>query len=239
MTQKNAYAKLMKSYDNVLTARRWWSRLYMRYVWKLDDNAIAREVLQMLPDDFRGTILDVPVGTAVFTYDKYRRMKEAEIVGLDYSPEMLQLAQARLDAEQIRNVNLLQGDVGALPFPDEYFDCVLSMNGFHTFPDKEQAFAETFRVLKPGGTFCGCFYVTGQRRFPDWIVRTILNKKGLFLPPHYTLKGAKTKLHSLFGGGVVMRNERSILIFACTKPQQGDSSPCCGSAPLSFLAAMG
>lgn len=54
-----------------------------------------------------------------------------------------------------------QGDVGALPFADESFDIVLSLNGFHAFPDKEAAYRETFRVLKKGGTFCGCFYVQG------------------------------------------------------------------------------
>ena len=31
------------------------------------------------------------------------------------------------------------------------FDIVLSMNGFHAFPDKKKAFRETHRVLKPGG----------------------------------------------------------------------------------------
>ena len=36
---------------------------------------------------------------------------------------------------------------------------MLSLNGFHAFPDKEAAFRETFRVLKPGRTFYGCIYL--------------------------------------------------------------------------------
>lgn len=58
--------------------------------------------------------------------------------------------------------NLPAGDVGALPFADGAFDIVLSLNGFHAFPDKEVAYREVFRVLKPGGTFCGCFLCGGR-----------------------------------------------------------------------------
>ena len=36
--QKNAYAKLMNRYDDVLTGRRWWSWLYMHGIWHTDDN---------------------------------------------------------------------------------------------------------------------------------------------------------------------------------------------------------
>ena len=61
----------------------------------------------------------------------------------------------------LKNVTFQQGDVSALPYADGSFDAVLSLNGFHAFPDKEAAYRETCRVLKPGGTFCGCFYVEG------------------------------------------------------------------------------
>ncbi|WP_260442439.1 class I SAM-dependent methyltransferase, partial [Tannerella forsythia] len=84
------------------------------------------------------------------------RLTDAEVVGLDYSDEMLAIAGKRAATMQLRNLRLEQGDVGKLPYPDESFDCVLSMSGFQAFPDKPKAFAETFRVLKQGGLFCGC-----------------------------------------------------------------------------------
>ena len=71
MKQKNAYNRLTNHYDDVLTGRKWWSWLYMHCLWKTDDNIIAGSVLDMIPDGFEGRILDVPVGTAIFTYDKY------------------------------------------------------------------------------------------------------------------------------------------------------------------------
>lgn len=218
MTQKNSYSRLMNRYDDVMTGRKWWSWLYMHCLWKTDDNAVAREVLEMIPDNFSGTMLDVPVGTAVFTCDKYRQMTNAEITGVDYSREMLDIARSRFDKARIKHVALWQGDVGDLPFPSEHFDLVLSMNGFHVFLEKERAFAEVFRVLNPGGTFCGCFYIKGERRPADWFVRKVLDKRGLFIPPHYTRRQAEDKLRSLFGANVEIRNERSILIFKCVKP---------------------
>ena len=63
----------------------------------------------------------------------------------------------------VRNVTFVQGDVGALPFEDESFDIVLSLNGFHAFPNKDAAFRETCRVLKPGGIFYNSYNC-----FPGW-----------------------------------------------------------------------
>ena len=53
----------------------------------------------------------------------------------------------------LKNVTFRQEDVGALSYADDTFDIVLSLNGFHAFPDKEAAYRELFRVLSPGGTF--------------------------------------------------------------------------------------
>lgn len=216
--QKNAYTRITQCYDDVLTARKWWSWVYMRLIWRTNDNKIADEVLNMIPNNLQGKILDVPVGTAVFTSEKYALLSQASIVGVDYSQEMLNLAQQRKEAHKLSHLTLIQGDVGHLPFEDNSFDCILSMNGFHTFPDKEKAFSEVFRVLKPKGLFCGSFYIKGQRAIADGLVCTILNKKGLFIPPHYSLHEAQEKLHTLFGDAVEIRHHGPILTFRCTKP---------------------
>ncbi len=218
MKQNRAYAKITNRYDDVLTARKWWSRLYIKCIWKVDDNLVAKEVLEMLPDNFQGEILDVPVGTAVFTADKFRNMQKARIVGVDFSKDMLSIANERIFREKIENVWLQHGDVCNLKFENERFDAVLSMNGFHAFPtEKHRAFSETYRVLKPGGIFLGCFYIKGERCIADFIVRHILDKKGFFTPPHFTKKEAIELLKSLYGEKVEVRTRRSILIFKCVK----------------------
>ena len=68
---KKSYKFSKKFYDDALTQSKWWSRLYFRLLWGgTNDNEIARRVLDWIPDDFDGKLLDVPVGTAVFTADK-------------------------------------------------------------------------------------------------------------------------------------------------------------------------
>ena len=88
----------------------------------------------------------------------------------------------------------MQGDVGTLPFEDSSFDALLSLNGFHAFPDKEAAWKEINRVLKPGGIFCGCFYIQGEKKHTDRIVRDIYVPKGFFTPPFETKKSLAERL---------------------------------------------
>lgn len=190
---QSSYRKSKNIYDDVLTQGKWWSRLYIRLFWSgTDDNEIARKLLTLLPDDFSGSLLDVPVGTAVFTRDKYFRLKCARIACLDYSKDMLIQAEEKL--KERKDTTFIQGDVGALPFPDEAFDIVLSMNGVHAFPDKEKAYSEMHRVIKKGGAFIACFYIRGKSRITDFLVRNILSAKGWFTPPFETEESLRARL---------------------------------------------
>ena len=192
-----SYHQSQGIYDDVLTQSKWWSKLYIRLFWSgVDDNEIAEKVLSYIPKDFSGSLLDVPVGTAVFTHTRYAAMPHAEISGLDYSEDMLAQAKQKLANQQ--NVQLVQGDVGHLQFPDRSFDIVLSMNGFHAFPDKRSAFRETCRVLKHGGKFIGCCYICGESGITDTLVSKILVRKGWFTPPFDTAAMLRRRLEKVY-----------------------------------------
>ena len=151
---QNAYETSKNIYDDVLTQRNIFSKLYIKLFWSgTDDNDIARKVLSYVPDDFSGNLLDVPVGTAVFTENKWSSLKNAHITCIDYSMDMLEQARKRLGSHA--HIKCIQGDVGNLQMENESVDTVVSMNGFHAFPDKQKAFHEIWRVLKPGGNFQG------------------------------------------------------------------------------------
>lgn len=212
---QSAYKASKNIYDDVLTQGSFFSRLYIRLFWSgTDDNEIARRVISFIPEDFHGALLDVPVGTAVFTANAWRSLSDAAITCLDYSEDMLDEARARLSG--CEHVSFVQGDVGALPFENETFDIVFSMNGFHAFPNKEKAFSETARVLKPGGAFIGCFYIRGKSKITDWLVSNILSKKGWFTPPFQTEEELRRRLTQLYSR-VELDTDGSIVCFNCVK----------------------
>ena len=212
---KEAYQASKNIYDDVLTQGNFFSRLYVKIFWSgTDDNEIARKVLSYIPDDFSGTILDVPVGTAVFTERKWKSLSSARITCLDYSEDMIGQARKRLGERAY--ISCMQGDVGCLPMADASFDLVLSMNGFHAFPDKEAAYRETVRALKPGGTFCGCFYTAGEYRRTDFMIRHVYEPANFFTPPYETMPGLKARLEKMYGT-VALGHVKSIAWFVCRK----------------------
>ena len=171
---KSAYGQLGDSasfYDGMMTYSTLPGKAVCRLVWNMDGEKnleYLTRALSGIPEDFSGKLLEVPVGTGVLTMPVYKELPNAEITCLDYSADMMAAAQKRAEAAGLQNVGFLQGDVGSLPFEDESFDIVLSLNGFHAFPNKEAAYRETCRVLKKGGVFCGCFYIRGGCRRTDW-----------------------------------------------------------------------
>jgi len=212
---KSAYHASKNIYDDVLTQGNFLSRMYNRFFWSgTDDIEVANKILAHIPQDFSGKILDVPVGTAVFTERKWRTLKKAQITCLDYSTDMLEKAKGRLG--DCAHISLVQGDVRQLPFSDGEFDTVLSMNGFHAFPDKKKAFSETNRVLKTGGSFIGGFYIKGRSKRTDWLVGRILTKKGWFTPPFLTKESLCRMLGRLYSD-VECHTDGSIAYFKCTK----------------------
>ncbi len=198
-TVQSAYKFSKNFYDDAITQGKWWSRLYFKLLWGgVDDNDIARRVLAWIPDDFTGNLLDVPVGTAVFTAAKYKQMTKADITCLDYSTDMLERAEQRLQDAGITNVKTMQGDVGALPFENDAFDFVLCMNGLHVFPDKEKAYAEILRTLKPGGELLACFYIAGEQKVADWLAKTVMTRMGWFTPPFDTAADVRRRLQPYY-----------------------------------------
>ncbi len=189
---QKSYKSSQNFYDDFITHKKWWSKLYAKIIWRGVDNVkIANKLLDFIPNDFDGKLLEVPVGTGVFTYEKFNSLTKSEIFCLDYSEDMLEIANTRFDKNHIK---ILKGDVGNLPFGDEAFDIIVSMNGFHVFPDKDKAFFEVTRTLKKDGTLLACFYVKDRDKSVDFVAKSILSKKGFLTPPFDTEEIVKSRL---------------------------------------------
>ena len=206
-------------YDGMITCSTLSGKAVCRLVWamnKAENDDYLEKALSGIPEHFSGRLLEVPVGTGILTMPVYKTIPEADITCLDYSADMMGQAQEKANRLNLNNVTFQQGDVGALPYADGTFDIVLSLNGFHAFPDKEAAYREVFRVLRPGGTFCGCFYVAGELRRTDWFVRHIYEKTGFFTPAYETVSSLKNRLERMYAA-VTLENVKGIAWFICRK----------------------
>lgn len=206
-------------YDGMITCSTPSGRAVCHWVWdmnKAECDAYLEKALSGIPEHFSGRLLEVPVGTGILTMPLYGTLPEADITCLDYSPDMMAQAQEKANRLGLKNVTFRQGDVGALPYAGNTFDVVLSLNGFHAFPDKEAAYQEVFRVLKPGGTFCGCFYVQGEQQRTDWFIRHVYEMAKFFTPPYETVASLKTRLEGMYVD-VTVGNVKGIAWFVCRK----------------------
>lgn len=76
------------------------------------------------------------------------------VTGLDFTDAML--AKARENAQKLGfvNVEFIKGDIEEMPLADDAFDVIVSNCVLNLVPDKNKAFAQILRVLKPSGHFC-------------------------------------------------------------------------------------
>lgn len=80
--------------------------------------------------------------------------ESGRVVGIDMTEEMIHKANVNNQKLGYKNIEFRLGEIEALPLPDAFADVVISNCVLNLVPDKEKAFAEIYRVLKPGGHFC-------------------------------------------------------------------------------------
>jgi ubiquinone/menaquinone biosynthesis C-methylase UbiE len=191
---KVGYKSISNIYDKYITSGNIFFKIGAKIIWGINAKDYTIKLLENIPNDFIGKLLDIPVGTGILTFEKYKQLNKAKIICMDYSNEMLEIAKERFLENNLKDIECKQGDIGNLPFENDTFDIILSMNGFHAFPDKEKAFIEIKRVLKNNGTFIGCFYVKGIKKRTDWVIKNIFVKNGTFTPPFYSKDEITEKL---------------------------------------------
>lgn len=98
-------------------------------------------------------VLDIAGGTGDLAAKFSRTVgPEGRVVLADINSSMLAVGRARLtDRGIVGNVEYVQANAEALPFPDDHFDCVTIAFGLRNVTDKDRALRSMYRVLKPGG----------------------------------------------------------------------------------------
>jgi SAM-dependent methyltransferase len=100
-------------------------------------------------------VLDLGSGAGVDAFVARRLVGEGgRVIGVDMTPSMIERARANAGKLGYANVEFRLGEIEALPVENGTVDVVISNCVLNLVPDKAAAFAETFRVLAPGGHFC-------------------------------------------------------------------------------------
>jgi SAM-dependent methyltransferase len=124
--------------------------LYERYLVPLIFQHYAVDLAARMAVLPARRVLEIAAGTGVVTRQLASRLAaDVAIVATDLNPPMLEHA-ARIGTS--RPVEWQPADAQQLPFADATFDAVVCQFGVMFFPDKPKAFAEAWRVLRPGGT---------------------------------------------------------------------------------------
>ncbi|MBI2886351.1 MAG: methyltransferase domain-containing protein [Chloroflexi bacterium] len=98
------------------------------------------------------TVLDVGSGAGFDSLIAAQQVGSAgRVIGVDMTDEMLAKAAVNARAMGLTNVEFKKGLVEELPLPDASVDVVISNGVINLVPDKEQAYREVYRVLRPGG----------------------------------------------------------------------------------------
>lgn len=100
------------------------------------------------------TVVDLGSGAGNDVFVARRAVGEkGRVIGVDMTPEMVEKAKANNRKLGFKNVEFIPGEIEALPVADNTADVAISNCVLNLVPDKQKAFREIFRVLKPGGHF--------------------------------------------------------------------------------------
>jgi demethylmenaquinone methyltransferase/2-methoxy-6-polyprenyl-1,4-benzoquinol methylase len=111
-----------------------------------------KKVVKLLKKEKHNSLLDIATGTGDLVIE-LAKLDIDEIIGLDISPGMLEIARRKVKKKQLDDrINMMLGDSEALNFDNQTFDAVTIAFGVRNFENLDLGLEEIYRVLKTNGT---------------------------------------------------------------------------------------
>src|ERR1700760_4715017 len=112
---------------------------------------LPTQFAQIKPGD---TVIDLGSGAGNDCFIARKETGETgRVIGIDFTPAMIEKARENVDKLGYNNVEFRQGDIEKLPVTANVADVIVSNCVLNLVPNKVAVFQEIYRVLKPGGHF--------------------------------------------------------------------------------------
>ena len=112
----------------------------------------ARRLLEYVPARSGQTILDLATGTGLVAIAAAKKVtSDGSVTGVDLSSGMLKQARAKILAEKIDNLKLIEADVESVNFAPEQFDTIFCCSALVYISDLTAILDKCYNWLKPGG----------------------------------------------------------------------------------------
>lgn len=144
-----------------------WAPFYNpTHSWSLPKRRVARLMLDVQPND---RVLDLACGTGANLLHLRELVGEGgQVIGVDISPRMLDVAKRMIANHGWKNVEVLGADAAHLPFEDGFFNKIICSYALNIIPDYVHTIEEVNRVLTPGGRFVSLEVRSGHS-MPKWL----------------------------------------------------------------------
>ena len=112
-----------------------------------------KQAVGIISADTEGVALDIASGTGDFAFDLLQNPLITQVVGLDFSLDMLKVGILKAHKRNLSTEFIpVVGDSHSLPYRNDFFICATVGFGIRNFTNIGRAMAEMFRVVRPGGT---------------------------------------------------------------------------------------
>jgi len=147
---ENSSVRQLSHFNSLFTGRG--TRIYDVTMVRLTRRLYQRVIGDIAPVLSQGKVLDAGTGPGTLAREIARNQPRLQVYGIDLSEDMIQLAREHAKREQLEErVHFEVGNVAHLPYPDHYFDLVVSTISMHHWYELEQPLRDLYRVLRPGG----------------------------------------------------------------------------------------
>jgi ubiquinone/menaquinone biosynthesis C-methylase UbiE len=140
-----------------------WDRIAERYSKQpIADEAAYQKKLGVTREYFRPDMRVLELGCGTGSTAILHAPYVGHIRAIDVSSKMLEIAQAKADADGIENVSFERATIDEFTAPEQTLDAVLALSILHLLEDRKAVIEKVYRLLRPGGIFVSSTTCAGR-----------------------------------------------------------------------------